>query len=225
MNETEPDVERLRAALRALADGARPGEKCPPPERLWATLRAELPVEQRREVIDHMASCPSCAEAWRLAVEIHPDPQPAAAPERRSWLATLFTAPPFVPLAAAAALVMAIGTGLVVLREPRPPSPPGYRAAGPSAIRSLLPEDEPLPREAFRLRWSPGPEGARYDVRVTTGSLEPVASAQGLIEPSYLVPESALASLPAGTRLLWQVEARLPDGERRDSPTFMTSLQ
>jgi hypothetical protein len=225
MNETELAVERLRAALRALAEGARPGEKCPPPERLWATLRAELPVDERREVIDHMASCPSCAEAWRLAVEIHPGPLPAAAPERRSWPASLFAAPSSVPLAAAAALVVAIGAGLFVLRESGPPSKPGYREAGPSAIRSLVPEGESLPRDAFRLRWSPGPEGARYDVRVTSESLDTVASARGLTEPSYLVPESALASLPAGTRLLWQVQARLPDGERRDSPTFITSLR
>src|SRR5262249_18733624 len=153
-------------ALRALGEGSRPGETCPPPERLWATLARELPPEERRDVIDHIAGCASCAEAWRLAVEIHPEPLSTTPSASRTWLVRVFAPTSLVPLAAAAALLLAVGGGLVLVQRPKT-STPGYREAGPSPITSLLSEREPLSREAFRLRWSPGPEGARYDVRVT----------------------------------------------------------
>jgi hypothetical protein len=221
MSDPERDMERFRAALRTLGEDARPREDCPAPERLWGAARAELPVEQRRDVVDHVAGCLACAEAWRLALEIDPDPRPVAAAP--GWIASILESRALVPLAATIVLAVA---GVLFLRGPEfSPDEPGYREAGPAAIRSLLPEKVPVPRSAFRLRWSPGPQGARYDLRLTTESLEPVAAPQGLTENSFLVPEPLLSSLPAGSRLLWQVQMRLPDGERRDSPTFVTLLQ
>jgi hypothetical protein len=223
MSDSEPDIERLRAALRALGEEALPREDCPTPERLWGAVRAELPAEQRREVVDHIAGCLACAEAWRLAVEIDPNPPLAAVAPHWPWLATFFEVRTLVPLAAT--VLVATAANVLLLRGPEEPPRPGYREAGPAAIHSLLPEKEAVSRSDFRLRWSPGPEGSRYDVRVTTESLDSVVSAQGLTEASFLVPESALNSLPSGSRLLWQVQMRLPDGERRDSPTFITVLQ
>ena len=223
VSDALPDVERLRAALRALGEDAVPREDCPAPERIWGAVRAELPVAERREVVDHVAGCLSCAEAWRLAVEIDPDPRPMAAASTRPWLAAFFESRALVPLAAT--LLVATAAGVLLLRGPEGAHDPGYREAGPAAIRSLLPENEPVSRSSFRLRWSPGPEGSRYDVRVTTESLDPVASAQGLTEASFLVPEPLLVPLPAGSRLLWQVQMRGPEGNRQDSPTFVTLLR
>jgi hypothetical protein len=223
---TEPgfDVERLRAALRAAGEASRPRDGCPPPERLWATLRKELPAGDRREVVEHLAGCPSCSEAWRLAVGMLPEPI-GEAPPSRSWLRAWLGGRPLVPLAAAAALVGAAGLALLLTRGPGGPGRPGYREDRVPRIVSRVAEDAPLPRRDFRLRWSPGPEGTRYDVRLTTDSLEPVATATGLSEPEWLVPEPALASLGPGARLLWQVEMRLPGGERRESQTFVASLR
>jgi hypothetical protein len=223
VSDALPDVERLRAALRALAEDARPLADCPPPERLWHAVRAELPVEQRREIVEHIAGCLACAEAWRLAVEIDPDARPTAAASTAPWIAAFFEPRHLVPLAAS--LLIAATAGVVLLHGPEGALDPGYREAGSAAIRSLLPENEPVARSAFRLRWSPGPVGIRYDVRVTTESLDPVASAQGLTDASFLVAEPLLASLPAGSRLLWQVHMRRPDGNRQDSPTFATLLR
>ncbi|HEY6548397.1 MAG TPA: hypothetical protein VI589_10840 [Vicinamibacteria bacterium] len=223
MSDRELDLDRLRAALRALGEEARPREDCPSPEHLWGAVRAEVPVNERREVVDHVADCLACAEAWRLALEIDPTPRPTVVAPAASWLGAFFTARALVPLAAG--VVLAGAVGVLLLRGPEKPADPGFREAGLAAVRSLLPENDPLPRSAFRLHWSAGPEGSRYDLRVTTESLEPVAAAQGLAEASFLVPEAMLLSVPAGGRLLWQVQMRLPDGERRDSPTFITVLQ
>jgi hypothetical protein len=88
-----------------------------------------------------------------------------------------------------------------------------------------VPEGRPLPRSQCVLRWSPGRPGSRYDVRVATEALEPVATGRGLGVAEYRVPDEALASLPGGTKLLWQVEALLPDGSRWTSPTFVVRIE
>jgi hypothetical protein len=62
-------------------------------------------------------------------------------------------------------------------------------------------------------------------VQVATDGLEPVADARGLSAPEYLVPPERLASLPAGTKLLWRVEAVAPGGARLVSGTFVSRLE
>lgn len=207
--------EWLRAAFQARRAAATPPESCPAPSDLWSAARGEAPLETRRSLVDHTSVCGECAEAWRLAIDVSGD----RASARRPWHRSV------APLAAAAALVLALAGGVWLWQAPSRVESPGFRGAEAFAIRSLVREDEALPRRAFRLRWSPGPEGSRYDVRVTTESLQVLAGGQRLAEPSFLVPESALAPLPKDSRILWRVEASLPDGERVASPTFVTRLE
>jgi putative zinc finger protein len=216
--------EWLRAAFPGggLEWTSQPGPECPTPGQLWSTLRRELPDDERRAVVEHLASCPSCAEAWRLAVAVAREEAPglSVAPPRRSAVSGPRRG--FVLLLAAATMVLALGA-IWRWRVPQLPAPPGFREASDPAVHSLLPEGKVLPRDACQLRWSAGPPGSRYDLRVTTESLQVVVTAQGLSEPSHRVPEAALALLAPGSRLLWRVEVLLPDGHRVDSPTFLTS--
>ena len=52
-----------------------------------------------------------------------------------------------------------------------------------------------------------------------------MATAKGATADQLRIPASALASLPPGTKLLWQVDAVRPDGSHQTSPTFTTPLQ
>jgi hypothetical protein len=98
------------------------------------------------------------------------------------------------------------------------------RAEDQRGVRSLVP-DAPVPRQHFALRWSDAGQGARYSLTVTTADLAPVFSRTGLLETEALVPEEALAKLPAGAELVWTVEALLPDGTRLSSPAFVARLK
>ncbi len=232
MTETRTPDERLAEAFRAIEDpSADLSDDLR--ELVWLAVSGQLPAEDRRAIVERVAHDPACAEAWRIAHEMwtasrsaaevsrsRPAPVPAAGPRplpRRSWQWT----PQW--LGAAAAVLLATTIGLVTLRDRRPGDE--FRTPDGPAVVSSLAEDAALPRDAFRLQWTPGPPGSRYRIRVTTEDLTVLVTADELTAPEYMVDASALAPVPAAGRVLWQVEVNLPDGQRIASRTFSTRVQ
>lgn len=225
MNQDDQELAHLRAAF-ATPDLAPDPQSCPSPETIWSAVRGELPPQQLREVLDHVSGCAACAEDWRLAAELNRQQAAEAATAPGKVIAGRFGQ--WRPLAVAAAIAAGLLIGVTVYRAGDVgPQEPTYREAErPHAgIRSLLPAGQALPRQSPVLRWSPLPDVASYDVQVSTEDLRPVAAAKGQTVAEYRIPESALAGLPPGAQLLWQVDAVRVDGSRESSPTFTTSLQ
>jgi hypothetical protein len=224
MNQDAQQLARLRAAFIA-SDGPAPDpQSCPTPETLWSAVRGELAAPQMREVLDHIASCSACAEDWRLAAELNRQEERAATVPGKVIQGRFGQWRPLATAAALAACLVA-GVGLYRTGEIGPRQPPAYREAQHAGIRSLLPAGQALPRQAAVLRWSPVSGAASYDLQVSTDDLQPVATAKGQTTAEYRLPASALAPLPPGTKLVWQVDAIRPDGTRETSPTFTTPLQ
>jgi hypothetical protein len=201
MSGTPGVVERLRVAFAADDRGPAPGETCPDPAALWEVQHEPGGGQPARRVVDHVARCPTCAAEWRLAMGEG---------------------------ARAGAAALAAGLGAVAILgpwRPEPGAPPFRSLRGDAAIRSIVPEDRALPRGAFVLRWSSVAPQARYSVVVTLPSLRSVASARGLEDPEFQVPESALDGLPAGSPIVWRVEATPPGGARVSSPTFVHRIE
>lgn len=209
MNDSED--RRLIEAWQDV-DGAASTEDCPPAERIWEAARGRLTVEERLAIIDHVTLCPACVEAWRLARAMD---APVAAlgvpthPSRYAWRAMTW------PAAAAALLVAASIAVLWWL-----PPPPIDRDPGARHLETITPDGAALPREAFVLRWKPGPSGSRYRVVVTTDGLDVVGDVRGLEVAEYVVPPERLSEVAPGTRLRWRVMARAPDGTGIESPTL-----
>ena len=225
MSQDTQELERLRAAF-AVPDPAPYPATCPAPEAIWTAVRGELPPRELREVVEHTAVCAACAEDWRLAVEIEKQSaasQTATVPagrviqgrfgRLRTWTAAA---------ALAAGLLVAVG---LYRTGDFGPQEPTFREAPGTTVRSLLAEGQALPRQGAVLRWSPLPGAASYAVRISTEALRLVDTAQGQTATEYRVPDSSLAGLPAGTKLLWQVEAVFPDGIRQSSQTVTNPLQ
>jgi hypothetical protein len=220
------EIDGLRQAWQERAGKDRAGDGCPGDEKIWEALRGELAQHEVDGIVRHTAGCPACAEAWRLAREMGAmdEREIVAEPAEPARAAPWWRLRP-VALAAGLVLLVGVGAAVVLSLPERGGEEVTYRDTGPDAIRALTPEDKPLPREAFRLAWSPGPEGARYSVRVTTVDLEQLDLAEGLREAAHTVPASALRDLAPGTRLLWQVEVFHPDGRRATSPTFFATIR
>ena len=205
--------DRLREWFDAAADEAAPSAACPSPEILWAGANGELAGDRLERLVDHLATCASCDEDWKLAIEIG-----ATIPDRRQSPVGLWIA-----LAAAAVIVIAAA---VELRPHRPPSPTSaqpsvtFRAPNAPTIATLIPDGAELPRDRVQLRWSALGEGARYGVEVATEDLTVVDRVEGLTTNGYVVPAAKTQDLPPGTRLVWQVSATTADGRQVRSVSF-----
>jgi hypothetical protein len=229
MSQDDQDLARLRAAFAAPAAVAPDPESCPAPEVIWAAVRGELPPQELREVLEHTASCAACAEDWRLAAEL--DRQSASSADVATFPSNVIRGRfgqwrAFAGVAAlAACLLIAVGLNRTGQVGPKDPTYREAPAAPGTVVRSLLPEGQVLPRQGAVLRWTPVTGAASYDVRVSTEDLRVVQTAQDQTATEYRIPESALAGLPPGAKLLWQVEAVFPDGTRQSSPTYTNPLR
>jgi hypothetical protein len=216
MRSNGPAVDDLRGALTDLAEEGLRAPGCPDPVEFWDAQRGELSASATRDLVEHTTRCPRCAEAWRVAHDM--GAMREEAPGHRSSMTWKVT------LAAAAVIVLAVGL-ISVFPPGERVGEPVFRSGQGVVIEALTDETVPLPRKDFRLRWSQGPDGTVYSVRVTTESFAAVAMVDGLDLPEWQVPEEALEGIAGGTRLLWRVEAFLPDGRKVQSETYFVELE
>jgi hypothetical protein len=223
MTMKDDELSRLQAAFTAppgaMSAAWSPGS-CPEPDRIWEAVRGELPPEEVREIVDHVAVCASCAEDWRIAVAFEKESQ---AQQEREAVVYSFPTRRFQPWIAAAAAALVLTVGGVYVRQTQKPVVTAEYRGEKTEIRSLAGDTRPL--QAFVLSWTPVEGAESYDLLVTTIELDTVADPKGLTTTQYQVPASALAGLPAAAQLHWRVTAVFPDGERKQSPTFTTALE
>lgn len=227
------DVDRLRQVLARDRPGPGPADDVVDPERLWRAVRGKAEPAEVAVLVDRMAQDPALAEDWRVAVafaraasegEAQPDDVPASAPGselaaandgvRVRWAAV------GVALAAAAVLLVVAWPRAGVERHD---GDPGALRGAEGNITALRGEG-PLARDHATLEWSPVPGALRYELYVSTPALEPVLVERALPGPSMVLPAAILRPLPAGTELLWRVEAVLDDEQRVPSPTFSLTV-
>ncbi len=214
MNEARRELEALRRAFAARDPSLEARKQCPEPEQLFEAASGHLDREQRLKIIDHVSQCAECAEAWRLARETGAGL--TGAPERAKpagmWR-----------FGVAASVICGVGLAAYFVMPGRV-GPPAYREAAPSSAPVALVQGK-LARDRFLLRWSPGPPGATYLLRLTTSDLTPLLVKQDLESNELLVPGDVLQRVASGEQLLWQVEARLPDDQRIASDTFVITVE
>lgn len=225
MTRNDDEMARLRRAF-AEPPGARATHPsgCPEPDRIWQAVRGELPPDQVREIVDHVAVCAYCAEDWRIAMAFEEEARAGESLETgETYEAVPRMLPPpvsrFRPWMAAAAAALVMTVAGIQMR----PEKPVYRSGDGNAV--VTREIPAAGRASFVLAWQPVPGAESYELLVTTSELRTVAAPKGLTETQYQVPETALADLPAGTLLHWRVIAVYPDESRKQSKSATTTLE
>jgi hypothetical protein len=210
------EVSRLQAAFTMSSEAIG---SCPEPDHIWQAVRGELPPEEVRNIVDHVAVCASCAEDWRIAVAFEKESQA----QQEEAVVYSFPTRRFQPWIAAAAAALVLTVGGVYFRQTQKPVQTAEYRGEKTEIRSLAGETRPL--QAFALSWTPVAGAESYDLLVTTAELDTVADPKGLTTTQYQVPATALVDLPAAAQLHWRVTAVFPDGSRKQSQTFTTALE
>jgi hypothetical protein len=218
MKVTEEDLRRLFTESPAGRPDRR--DRCPSPEVLAEAASGSFGAMPREALADHLVACADCAEEYRLRGAADAAGEEAPGPRRRPRLVPLR---PGWAWAAAAAVLLAV-VAVPLLRTPGT-GPANVRTSHALEIRSVVPEDQALPRAQCVLRWTAGPPGTRYAVTVATADLTTLHTASGLGEPALKVPAEKLSAVASGGRVLWTVEAELPDGRRVRSPAFAARLE
>jgi hypothetical protein len=218
VNQRREEYQRLSHAFAARSQ-SRGRNECPDPEQLFEAASGNLTRDQRVVLLDHVAQCADCTEAWRLAMELGARPAELAesgasiSPARRpAWRSAL-----------AASVVLVAGV-VGYLALPVRDEIPRYRDAAESLAPASLVTGS-LPRDRFVLRWSPGPQGSSYSVRLSTADLALLLVQQNIASPELSVPASALVRVKSGEQLLWQVEVRLPNGQQIPSETYVVTME
>ena len=225
MSESSDDLERrFRAALPDSND-----QECPDADTYWAAAAGELPFERVRALVDHGATCARCAEAWRILADVRRAAAEARAEvsDPRPLQSLVGDAPARFPMRTRTLLPLALSAmaavGLwVVLRPPAIRPPPVERGSGnASTVRA---ESAEVQRAGDAvLRWSEVPGASSYNVTILTPDLVVVHQSVGLSGREFRLPES-VRQRAAGTGLLWNVDAVMPDGRTVASPTFELRL-
>lgn len=219
--------EGLREAYeRALAARGGPGERsaCPAPEAILALVRRAGDEERRLAVLDHVMACPACRNEFELLRAIERAGEQATRGEAPAGVGDGGAAGAgrvvghiawrrWVPLAAAAALVLvvALGPGRR-LWEPRAESVRG----GGASLALVAPADAAATAErTVRFVWRSAPGAEHYTLELLTGG--------GTLVLSRATPDTIL-TLPMSPALApgdyrWWVTAAAADGSETRSAT------
>ncbi len=220
VTDRHAEDDRLKETFQALGETSQRELSPEELDRVWRAVSGELPADERRDLVDRMAGDAALAEAWRSAQELS---RAASAGARSEGRVSLWRTSRVSWLAAAAVLIIGIGVGIVYQRSGLRDET--FRDPGHYVVESLVQSEATLPREAFRLRWTPGPPDTRYQVTVTTEDLRVLATIQGLTAPELTLDSRRLSDVAPGARVLWQVMAALPGGESVASQTFVVRVQ
>jgi Putative zinc-finger len=228
---TNDELARLRAAFAAPAVSAKGAkgakeapEACPPSDRIWLAVRGELPPDELRGIVDHIATCSACAEDWRIAMVFEEESRAAPAspiPVREKKTATVRHR---AWMAIAASILVAV-VGFQLRPQPKGPEQEAvtYRGGDPTGVQSLV--EGPLSRDAFVLRWTASPMAESYNLQVSTTGYDSLFQADGLTSTKCRVPAEKLTGMRSGDKVLWAVTPVARGGDLLPLQTFQTSLK
>lgn len=202
------DDASLREAWATLGHSP-PATPCPDAAELFDAANGGLSAMERAAVIDHIAVCGPCSEAWRIACSVgNHEEKPAT--NVRSF-----------GVMAVAALAMAAALVLTMRVQENP-----WRATTVDGqVVASIAEGAALDRASFRLAWVGGATGERYVVHISNANLDPLHRSDPVATQVYQVPADVFEGLGPGTRLYWQVETLHPDGNRTRSTTYAVVVQ
>jgi len=213
MKTRTDELERLQQAFNTVSETDLPRIDCPPAEQIWDGASGDIDSSAFRETIQHVATCPVCTEAWRLAVALEGEGS-ASAEDREFQVESSSESFWIRGLGVAASLILALGLGLQLSEKrddrssyeetpvARVRSDPGTRSGTLDDEAIVFERHESLPRSHCLLQWD-GPVSVAY-YRLSVVMM--AAGWEGRLD-EYLIAPAVFAQAPAGVELEVEIEA------------------
>ncbi len=240
MSAQRHDPYSDEALIRAFArsEAADPHDEPVDPDALWTAARGRASPDEVGALASRMAEDPELAEEWRMAARFAEAAEQEADDSLASSDEPGADAPPTTPSAAAndagglrwiGGLALLAAAVLLVLAWPGRGATPyvdeaGDLRGGAGSIAAVRGEG-PVPAANAVLEWSEVPDAVRYELFVSTDRLAVVSEALALTDNHHTIEPAVLAEIPAGSELVWRVEAVKADGARVVSETFVATLR
>lgn len=234
---TEDERREWARALVLTADEGKPTD-CQV-DLLWQAGEGRLSREETLELADRAASDPGLFREWLLARSLAAEPleevgggagpvEEAALTSEQARQKGRFGGSPVArwtrkAVWLPAAAVLLVGLALVPIWIGPSEDEIPYRGGRPE-IQSLAPESVMPASGAVTLRWTAGPTGVRYNLRLATPEKGFLRRLVELPVNEYRLDEEDLASVAGSSRLLWQVEWSVEGEVVAQSETFETEL-
>jgi hypothetical protein len=192
--------EKLQAIYRsAVARGLATRGEHVPPERLHDLAARRGSETQRLADLDHVMSCEPCRAGYELLCSVDAAREPEAT--RRRW----------IPLAAAAALLLAVGVATLRPRQEPVGSTMRDGAALPVAV---APAGEVEVSSARTFIWRAVPTATHYDFALLDAAGTPIHTAE-TNDTTYTLPLNVAF---ASKDYQWVVSAALAQGQPSVAP-------
>jgi len=204
-----------------------------PETKVWQTfLDGSIAVEQRADAESHLVRCRLCRERLiflsdTVRENAFPEEVPISLRRRAEQVASRTPGPPslfdsfrpYIPLALAATIVLAVGLSVVIYRQRTAQQPPSELRQSDLATMALSlssPTDGAVMEPGrMEFRWGSAGPGARYEFTITDEKGDIVL--QEKPANNLLSLDSRALKLSSQRRYYWTVSARLPDGTKRES--------
>jgi len=202
----------------------------------------ETDHEEKFKLLDHIFSCPECMaefsllkEVWKKekylmdwqlekSLEMAKPRQVKSVSEnelrslrqaQKSRKSLLFS--PVNIAAVAAVLIVAVMT-IYVITHNRPQEIPLEREVGAETFRTIEPEGA-IENLSILFRWSPFKGAREYTIEVLDNGLETIYRKEGILVPSFALPDKIFTQLRVSKTYFWKVVATI-DSEKSIESEF-----
>ncbi|MGH9163674.1 MAG: hypothetical protein ACRD2X_27290 [Vicinamibacteraceae bacterium] len=191
-----PDARAWRDAYQA---GMRTGSGgCPGDDALAALVLGELTTEDHASVAHHVTECRQCAESYRTLRALHADARRGLPRRRLPWLAS----------AAAAVLLVTLGTTVVWLGRTRGPVSVDDTRRGDAVLEKRVQPAAGAVLEVppFSVSWPAQAGAVEYRVQVYDEDAALLWKGPATEETSITLPSEITSKLAVGGAYFWTVD-------------------
>ena len=210
---SRPDEEREQATWsRAFQSTGAPQSmgSCPPAERICDAVDAKLDPAEVRLVVEHCATCPHCAEDWRVARSMADDlSDEIKAPKATSVLSIEPIRKRWKQWGAGFGLCAVAALALLVVWPREERSVPTMRGGEESTASAI----ESYRFDGTTFYWPQLNERARYELLLNDMNFATIATVDGIEGTQFVLSDELRVRLESESEFYWQIRVWGDDGK------------